>query len=152
MTEADIHTIHKKFFNIVKLTVELEKTPRHFGTDELLTSTEIRLIEAIGDNGETDSVTELAHLLGVTKGAVSQNLKKTEKRGLTTKDEDPENLSRSIVGLTSKGKTAYYAHKHWHETMDGGFKHYFTEMNQAQLDFLHEVLSKIETFLKSAMQ
>ncbi len=132
--------------------VELEKTPRHFGTDELLTSTEIRLIEAIGDNGETDSVTELANLLGVTKGAVSQNLKKTEKRGLTTKDEDPENLSRSIVGLTSKGKTAYYAHKHWHETMDGGFKHYFTEMNQAQLDFLHEVLSKIETFLKSAMQ
>ncbi len=132
--------------------VELEKTPRHFGTDELLTSTEIRLIEAIGDNGETDSVTELANLLGVTKGAVSQNLKKTEKRGLTTKDEDPENLSRSIVGLTSKGKTAYYAHKHWHETMDGGFKHYFTEMNQAQLDFLHEVLSKIETFLKNAMQ
>ncbi|MDJ0829127.1 MAG: MarR family winged helix-turn-helix transcriptional regulator [Desulfobacterales bacterium] len=152
MTETDIHTIHKKFFNIVKLMVELEKTPRHFGTDELLTSTEIRLIEAIGDNGETDSVTELANLLGVTKGAVSQNLKKTEKRGLTTKDEDPENLSRSIVGLTSKGKTAYYAHKHWHETMDGGFKHYFTEMNQAQLDFLHEVLSKIETFLKSAMQ
>ncbi|MEN8246616.1 MAG: MarR family winged helix-turn-helix transcriptional regulator, partial [Thermodesulfobacteriota bacterium] len=106
--------------NLVELSVKLEKMPRRFGTEEPLSSREIHIIEVSGDHGEILSVTDLAGLLGITKGAVSQNLKKMEKKGLTTKIEDPQNSSRSIVKLTSKGKTAYYAHKDWHETMDGG--------------------------------
>ncbi len=147
-----MHTIHDRFQRVMKLAVQLEQTPRPFGTDELLTATEIHLVEIIGENGEFLSVTDLAGLLGVTKGAVSQTLKKTEKKGLTTKRPDPENSSRAIVELTTKGKTAFYAHRHWHETMDGGFKKYFQSLDQDRIDFVVEFLAKFEVFLKKVLQ
>ena len=151
MNDTRIHMIHEQFRSVVALAVQLEQTPRPFGTDERLTSSEIHLIEIIGDNAEALGVTDLSKVLGVTKGAVSQNLKRTENKGLTLKIEDPQNSSRSIVKLTSKGKTAYFAHKHWHETMDGGFKAFFLNLKPERIDFLIEFLAKLETFLKKAL-
>lgn len=152
MQDSKIHYIHEKFMTIVDLAAKLEKMPRRFGTEEPLTSREIHIIEISGDNDEIFSVTDLARLLGITKGAVSQNLKRMEKKGLTTKIKDPQNTSRSIVKLTYKGKTAYYAHKHWHETMDGGFKAYFLELSEEKVDFLLDFMEKAEDFMKRAMQ
>jgi DNA-binding MarR family transcriptional regulator len=142
-----INAIHEKFNRIVALAVQVDKVPRTFGTGELLTSSEIHLVEVIGDQQETFSVTDLSKHLGVTKGAVSQNLKKLENKGLTTKIDDPENLSRSIAKLTTKGKTAYYAHKHWHEKIDGGYMAYYSYLEQGKIDFLLEFMSKVEEFL-----
>jgi DNA-binding MarR family transcriptional regulator len=141
-----INEIHEKFNRIVKLSAELEKTPRPYGTDELLTSSEIHLIETVGDN-DGFGVTDLAKLSGITKGAVSQLLKKIERKGLVYKEEDPENLSRSIVRLTSKGKAAYYAHRHWHETMDGGFKAYYMNLDEEKILFLFDFINRVEDFL-----
>ncbi|MDX2512840.1 MAG: MarR family winged helix-turn-helix transcriptional regulator [Desulfobacterales bacterium] len=151
MSKHNMHTIHDRFRQVMKLAVQMEQTPRPFGTDELLTSSEIHLVEIIGENGESQSVTDLAGLLAVTKGAVSQTLKKLEKKGMTTKHPDPVNSSRAIVELTTKGKTAFYAHRHWHETMDGGFKEYFENLNQDRIDFLVEFLAKFEVFLKKVL-
>ena len=152
MKESNIHIITEQFYQLVKLANKLEKTPRRFGTDEPLTGTEIHLLELIGDNDECLSVTDLSRLLGITKGAVSQNLKRVENKRFIFREEDPKNLSRLIVRLTFKGKTAYFAHKHWHETMDGGFKEYFLGLNQDKLDFLIEFMNKVDNFLKKAMQ
>jgi DNA-binding MarR family transcriptional regulator len=139
--------IAEKFGRIASLWQQLEKQPRKFGTEEELYSSEIHLIEAIGDNRDL-SVTDISRVLGVTKGAVSQTLKKIEKKGLAAKHADPMNSSRVSVELTSKGKVAFYAHRHWHETMDGGFKKYFSELPEEKIHFLDEVLSVIEAFLK----
>jgi DNA-binding MarR family transcriptional regulator len=152
MEPNGMHTIHERFRRVMKLAQELEQTPRPFGTDELLTATEIHLVEIIGDQDETLSVTDLAGLLDITKGAVSQTLKKLEKKGLTSKSPDPENNSRAIVGLTTKGKTAFYAHRHWHETMDGGFRQFFHNLEQERIDFIVEFLTKFEGFLRSALR
>jgi DNA-binding MarR family transcriptional regulator len=146
-----INAIHEKFNRIVALAVQIDKVPRNFGTDELMTSSEIHLVEVIGDQQETLSVTDLSKQMGVTKGAVSQNLKKLENKGLITKEDDPENLSRSIVRLTFKGKTAYYAHKHWHEKIDDGYRTYFSQLEQGKIEFLTEFMSKVEDFLSKIL-
>ena len=143
---STIKVIHEKFNRIVNLSEKLEKEPRTYGTDQLLTSSEIHLIEVIADN-EDFSVTDLAKLMGITKGAVSQTLKKLEKKGLTFKEEDPRNISRANVRLTSKGKAAYYSHKHWHETMDGGFKSYYTDLEEEKITFLLDFMTRVEGFL-----
>ena len=149
--KSGIDGLFGKFVGLVRLYEELEKTPRSFGTDELLSSSEIHLIERIGDNEERLSVTDLAVLIGVTKGAVSQHLKKLEKKELTVKEEDPRNISRSIVKLTTKGKAAFYAHKHWHEKMDGGFKAYFMNLDKDNIQFLYEFMTRIEDFMDRAI-
>ena len=147
-----LRLLHLKFENLVKLYLEIESAPRRYGTDEKLTGSEIHLIEVVGDHDETLSVTDLAKYANVTKGAISQRLKKLEQKGLTNKVEDPLNGSRSLVRLTSKGKAAHYSHKHWHETMDGGYKDYLANLKQEQLDFLIEFMERIEDFLKRVLQ
>lgn len=149
--KKSIHSLHGRFQNIMRLSEELEKLPRKFGTDTPLSSTEVHLIELIGDN-EGRSVTDLARLQGVTKGAVSQSLKRLEKKGFILKEEDPSNISRSLIQLSNKGKTVYYSHKDWHETMDGGFKDYFQSLEQEKIDFLDEFLVKVETFFKQRIK
>ncbi len=141
-----VHGLEGKFKNLMKLSEKLEKIPRKFGTDDTLTSSEVCIIEQIGDHDDL-SVTDLAGLLGITKGAVSQSLKRLGTRGYTFKEPDPGNTSRSILMLTNKGKTAYYAHKHWHETKDGGFQEYCRTLEQEKIDFLHEFLDRMEDFL-----
>ena len=144
--KKELLAIHGKFQSIMRLTRELDKVPRNFGTGELLSHSEIHLIEIIGDN-EDLSVTDIGSLLGITKGAVSQNLKKLEAKGFSEKKTDPRNLSRTIVTLTSKGYTAYYSHKHWHETMDGGFAKYLNDMDEKDIAVIVRFMEKVEDFL-----
>jgi DNA-binding MarR family transcriptional regulator len=139
-------SLHGKFRSLMRLAVQLDRSPKQFGTDELLSHSEIHLIEIIGDH-EGLSVTDIGNCLGITKGAVSQSLKKLEHKGYSAKKTDPDNLSRSIVSLTAKGQTAYWAHKHWHETMDGGFSHYLESLNDDELRIIMNFLTRTEDFL-----
>ena len=144
--------IHNKFESLVKLSLEVESKPRRFGTDEHLSSKEIHLIELIGDTGERLSVTDLSVQAGVTKGAVSQALKRLENKGLSQKERDPSNRSRTIVKLTSKGKSAYFAHRHWHEQKDGGYLAYLQSLDDEKLDFLISFLTKTEDLLTAIIE
>lgn len=139
--------IHGKFRSILALSQKMEKTPKRFGTGEHLSHSEIHLIEMIGDINDP-SVTDLSRHLGITKGAVSQSLKRLETKGFAEKETDPENLSRAIVKLTAKGQTAYWAHKHWHETMDGGYLKYLDELDDKSFQVIIRFLDKTEDFLK----
>ncbi|MBN1907385.1 MAG: MarR family transcriptional regulator [Deltaproteobacteria bacterium] len=152
MENENLHMLHEKLARIVNLANELEKAPREYGTGSPMTASEIHMIELIGDNDARLSVTDLAKTTGVTKGAVSQTLKKLENKGFLIKETDPANLSRVNVALTSRGKTAYYAHKDWHETMDGGFKTFFSNITKDKLQFLNEVMDKMETFYRNIMK
>ncbi|MCF8139219.1 MAG: methyltransferase domain-containing protein, partial [Desulfotignum sp.] len=96
-------------------------------------------------------VTDIARLIGVTKGAVSQTLKRIEKKGLAQKQKDPDNRSKLLVSLTALGNMAYWAHKHWHETMDGGFITYLENLNSDQTEFLLDFLTRVENFLQRRM-
>jgi DNA-binding MarR family transcriptional regulator len=136
----------EKFMRIVRRTSELENRPWHFGTDETLYRSEMFLLELIGEQ-EGISVTESAMHLGVTKGAVSQTLKKLDTKGLVEKRADSANTLKVRLYLSNKGKIAFYAHKHWHDTMDGGFKEYFSGLSQEKIDFLDGFLDQLSEFL-----
>jgi len=138
--------IHGKFESLMELAQKLDKMPKAFGTGQDLTHSEIHLIEIVGDNPGL-SVTDIATLIGVTKGAISQNLKRLEAKGLSSKSQDPKNLSRTIVALSAKGKTAYWAHKHWHETMDGGFSRYLAGIEKRDMQVILDFLTRVENFL-----
>ncbi|WDP92735.1 MAG: MarR family transcriptional regulator [Desulfobacter sp.] len=142
----DILKIHGKFQSLMELALKLDRAPKKFGTDQDLSHSEIHLIEIIGDNRGM-GVTDMARCLGVTKGAVSQNLKRLETKGLAVKSPDPENLARVVVTLTAKGKTAYWAHRHWHETMDGGFSEYLHALDGNDVKVILDFLGRVEDFL-----
>jgi DNA-binding MarR family transcriptional regulator len=141
------HKIHGKFQSLMALALKLDQMPKQFGTGRDLSHTEIHLIEIIGD-GKDLGVTDIARLIGVTKGAVSQALNRLEKKELVRKQEDPDNRSKLLISLTALGNMAYWAHKHWHETMDGGFIKYLEGLNTDQTGFLLDFLTRVEDFLQ----
>ncbi len=139
------------FLRVVTKLSEIDRELRYYGTDQPLYEAEIHMIKSIKEN-EGIHVTGLADLLGVTKGAVSQIIKKLEGKGMIIKDTDPRNLSRLVLKLTPKGETAYLHHEELHQEFDGLFNAALgnaTEENKAFLkEFLNALDEKIDAFEK----
>jgi DNA-binding MarR family transcriptional regulator len=135
------HKLAEILLRVFNKFAENEKKPRYFGVPELMHASEIHMVMHIGDNPGVH-VSELARIVGVTRGAVSQLVSKLEKKGLVTKAEDSENSLKTVPVLTNKGKVAYYAHEQRHE-----------EINEELCDFLKGLTDKdvavIEGFLKN---
>lgn len=151
MERLSPHALNTRFRRLMDLARQLESRPRCYGTDERLTSSEIHLIEVIGE-ADAPGVTDLARTLDVTKGAVSQNLKRLAAKGLAAKHTDPENRARVRVTLTEKGRIAFYAHRYWHARVDGGFREFYLGLTPEQVAFLAEFLDRLETFFTEALQ
>ncbi len=95
-------SVHNKFR-------QLGSRPRDFGTGDLLYSTEIHTIIAIGEN-PTSNLTELAESLGVSKSSVSKFVNKLLEKGYIVKTKALENRKEVLFDLTEKGWIAYRGH------------------------------------------
>ena len=71
----ELHSIIDLFIRILHLYSVLDKKPKDFGTGDLLYVSEIHAIHAIGSYPEIN-LTKLAELSGVTRGAISQTVKR----------------------------------------------------------------------------
>ena len=108
-----INTKHQIAYNSLQLAlalVDLDQKTRYYGTEDPIFYSEIHIIMAIAEHPGIH-VGGLAEILGVTKGAVSEILKKLEKKDLIIKEIDNLNLSRYSLNLTEKGKKAHKNHK-----------------------------------------
>lgn len=131
---------------IIAKSFELEKVPRDYGTGDLLYHSEIHTLHAIGVKPGLN-VTQLAALLGVTKGAVSQVISKLSKKGLVDRYKEPENNKQVLLALTQKGQKAYSGHVAYHKRIGDAF---FTEIGKVtdeQIEFLRLFFNKFEAFI-----
>jgi DNA-binding MarR family transcriptional regulator len=71
----ELHSMIDLFTRILHLYSVIDKKPRDFGTGDLLYVTEIHAMHYIAANPEIN-VTQLAEISGVTKGAISQTIKR----------------------------------------------------------------------------
>ena len=113
----DKHEIAYKSLHLALALVDLDKKTRYYGTDVPIFHSEIHVIMAIAEHPGIH-VGGLADILGVTKGAVSEILKKLERKALVIKEIDDLNLSRYSLNLTEKGKKAHNNHMHYHAVLN----------------------------------
>lgn len=71
----ELHSIIDLFLRILHLYAAIDKKPKDFGTGDLLYVSEIHAIHYISRNPEIN-ITQLAELSGLTKGAISQTVKR----------------------------------------------------------------------------
>lgn len=90
-----------------------ENKKRTYGTDILLSKSEIHTIAAVGDNPGIN-VTALADVLGITKGAASQMIYKLVDKGTVEKRVSPDSDTEVSLNLTENGQKNYAAHKEYH--------------------------------------
>lgn len=95
------HKIAYDSLDLAFALIDLDKKTRYFGTDVPIFHSEIHIIKAIAEHPGIH-VGGLADILGVTKGSVSEILKKLERKALVVKEIDNLNLSRYSLNLSEK--------------------------------------------------
>jgi len=109
--------ISKTFFRVASKFSEIDQKSECELNDESYVNTEMRIVSVIKEH-EGIHVSGIADILGITKGAVSQELLKLEKRGLVIKERDETNQSRLLLKLTDKGEKLYDVHRAFHHELD----------------------------------
>jgi len=71
----ELHSMIDLFIRILHTYSVLDKKPKDYGTGDLLYVSEIHAIHYIGTNPEIN-MTQLAEMSGITKGAISQTVKR----------------------------------------------------------------------------
>ena len=101
----ELQTLIDLFLKILHLYSVIGRKPKDYGTGDLLYFTEIHTISMVGKNREIN-MTRLAEMMGVTKGAISQTIRK-----LVTKDfilkSNTNNRKEINLRLSAKGKKVY---------------------------------------------
>ena len=143
------HKIANESLDLAFALMELDKKTRYYGTDVPIFHSEIHVIKAIAEHSSIH-VGGLADILGVTKGAVSEILKKLERKALVKKEVDELNLSRYLLSLTEKGEKAHKIHMHYHDIIDSMVEDELQNATESEIQFLSNFLSalinRIENF------
>ncbi|MCG8472276.1 MAG: MarR family transcriptional regulator [Desulfobacterales bacterium] len=133
------------FHKIINKMKRIEQTPRHFGTDVLLYPSEIHTIDAIGRNPGIN-ITELATMQGVTKGAISQIIRKLVDKEMVVRMKDEKSSREVFLVLSTTGKIAFESHKSFHARTDPHLLELIGKADEHQMAFVKEVFEAIDRF------
>ena len=141
--EEDTHRGSRNLGRLFIHLQRLEKSPKTFGEAGPLTPSEIHTIDAIG-LGEGILMSELAARLRVTKGAVTQIVKRLEAKELVKRTPHPNDSRSILIALKEKGRLAYQVHKEEH--LD--FYHQLrAQLGQHEIDVFETVIEKLNDIL-----
>lgn len=135
-----------QFLRIINKINRFDKVSLDYGIEEKLFPIEIHTIDAIGRYPGI-SVTKLAGLTGVTKGAVSQKIGLLEKKDLVRKTRNPENDKEIQLKLTQRGWQAFKGHQEFHQEMFQDIVDEMRDLTIQQLGLYGELMDKIEIHL-----
>jgi DNA-binding MarR family transcriptional regulator len=97
------------FLKILHLYSVIDRKPKDYGTGDLLYIAEIHTIAMVGNNREIN-MTQLAEIMGITKGAISQTIRKLVSKNFITRSNDI-NRKEINLKLSGKGKSVYEGHE-----------------------------------------
>jgi DNA-binding MarR family transcriptional regulator len=101
----ELQTLIDLFLKILHLYSVIGRKPKDYGTGDMLYFTEIHTITMVGKNREIN-MTRLAEIMGVTKGAISQTIRKLVHKNLILKSNSTNRKEFSLK-LSPKGKIVY---------------------------------------------
>ena len=140
---TEIAELSAQWDRILNKMAAIEKTPRDFGSGDLLYRSEVHTLMAIGENPGTN-VTDLAGYAGTTKSAVSQMLDKLSRKSLVEKYRSPDNEKEIFLRLTSRGRIAFLGHEQYHLKIHARVEQKLREMTDEEFRFLQDFFRIIE--------
>ena len=147
---TEIITIYEDILRkIEKMITRIESmhTPAlSFGTGVLMHPKEIHTVQAIGRYPGIN-VTKLAEYTGVTKGAVSQTIKKLTRKGLVQRTHAPGNAKEVVLELTDLGWIGFRNHEKFHLDTYDIAQECFGEKLENKLERIAHAADDINTIL-----
>jgi len=103
--ENELQSLIDQFLKILHLYSVIGRKPKDYGTGDFLFFTEIHTISMVGKNKEIN-MTKLADLMGVTRGAISQTIRKLVGKELIVKSNTTNRKEINLM-LSEKGLVVY---------------------------------------------
>jgi DNA-binding MarR family transcriptional regulator len=145
---------HEKFRKLLDMLNDVatrlsadHMAPHSFGTDVNLFRAEIHTVQAIGER-QGINLTELAELMKVTKGAMSQTITKLAGKKLVKKAYTDENAKEIKLYLTEKGLVSFKNHNEMHMKMYDTVKKYYGADFEEKLVEFSSVMEDLISILK----
>lgn len=103
--ENELQYLIDQFLKILNLYSVISRKPKDYGTGDLLYFTEVHTISMVGIN-KAVNMTRLAEIMGVTKGAISQTIRKLVSKKFIIKS-NARNKKEINLRLSDKGMIVY---------------------------------------------
>jgi DNA-binding MarR family transcriptional regulator len=137
-----------RMFEIYNL---LNKRPKEYVAGMLLYYSEIHMIEAIGRHPDSN-LTELSHILNITKGTASKTITKLVSKDLISKYQLEGNKKEVHFRLTELGQLAFEGHYRYHESrsadIDRDFDSYSPHEQKLILNFIERYTEELSRYLE----
>ena len=140
----------RAFFNANQRFSQMDSKARYFGTAHRLSLAEIHLIDYIGYHTECFA-NDIARDLGVTKGAVSQTMRRLVELGYIVRTPDVQNKSRLLLSLTAEGERAFLEHQKYHQEIERYFAQLIETYSQEEYEKMLQLLQRLEGIFEQSL-
>ncbi|MCD2348038.1 MarR family transcriptional regulator [Clostridium guangxiense] len=82
--------------------------------------------------------------MNITRGAVSQTIKRLEAKGFICKEACEDNSCKLFIKLTEKGEIAYSNHKKYHEEYEHKIAEILKDSTTEDRKFLYEFFRRFK--------
>lgn len=151
LSDSTIRELANSFLSLIEKIRLLDKIPRRYGTDELFYTSELVAAEMIG-YAPGINITELAQSMGITKGGVSQLIKKLEKKGLVIRFQDAVNKKKVHLKLSMKGEIVFHQHQLFHLKYQADIGLEMSTWSEEQMQFAKHLLSMFQRLTDALMK
>ena len=131
------------FARLLNKAAIIEREPVDTGDGVLLYTSEIHLIDMAG-RFPTESMSALASHLGITKGAVSQTVKKLEKKGYLERIKREGNKKTVHIRLTDSGIQAFNWHRAYHAVVNERIARKIARYEGKDWEYIRTILLQME--------
>ena len=130
-----------QFLKILHLYSVIGRKPKDYGTGDQLYFTEVHTITMVARNKEVN-MTQLADIMGVTKGAISQTINKLVRKGLIRKSNIINKKEVNLV-LTDKGNIVLKAQQSFQHEIFTFAAHLYENARQEDRDTVLRLFNAI---------
>ncbi|MCE5284671.1 MAG: MarR family transcriptional regulator [Pelosinus sp.] len=143
----NVDLIVEKMIRAFNTMYENAKQPHDYGTGQLLYQSELHTLSAIC-NHELVNASELAQIMGITKGAITQVVNKLIQKGLIEKFNMPGNKKEVYFHVTESGIRVNEAHCQYHKMMHEPVNKYLCELDKEKLEAIGQYFDILVASMK----
>jgi len=109
-----------------------------------LSMSEIHVLEAITKTDEP-TMTNIANKLGITVGSLTVSVNTLYQKGFVSRDRDPEDRRKVIIGIQPKAEEVLEKHNEFHNEMINSI---FNDLKVEEDELLISSLRKLSSYFK----
>lgn len=145
--ETKFSHLTEEFIKVNNLLTQIQKKPIKISNNIKLSTSMIHLLELINKYPNA-TITELSIRLGVTKGAISQQINTLKKLKFINISQRKNNKKNKLISLTTVGKGILNSHDSLHKELYDSIQGKLSTFTNEQLQIIQDILGEISYSIK----